>query len=97
MAKYVVDIDDTICTHEDNYKNAKHFKENIKKINKLYDQGHIIWFQTARGTETGIDWRKTTENQFKRWGVKYHKLLFGKPSADHYIDDKGINSKDFFK
>ena len=23
------------------------------------------------------------------WGVKYHNLVFGKPNADIYIDDKG--------
>jgi hypothetical protein len=37
-----------------------------------------------------------TENQLKSWGCKYHKLILGKPSGDYYIDDKGINSDDFF-
>ena len=29
----------------------------------------------------------------KKWGVKYHKLIMGKPSYDLIIDDKSI----FFK
>jgi hypothetical protein len=37
-----------------------------------------------------------TENQLKSWGCKYHSLVLGKPSGDYYIDDKGINSDDFF-
>ena len=53
----------------------------------------IVYF-TARGYETGIDWRDVTEQQFKKWGVKYHNLIFGKPSADIYIGDKMYNVTD---
>ena len=38
-----------------------------------------------------------TESQLDRWGCKYHKLILGKPSADYYIDDKGIDANEFFK
>lgn len=93
--KYVIDIDGTVCTQEKDYKNAQPMYDNIEKVNKLYDEGHIIWFYTARGTETGIDWSEVTKNQLKEWGVKYHKLLFGKPSADVYIDDKALNVRDW--
>jgi hypothetical protein len=24
------------------------------------------------------------------WGVKYHRIQFGKPAGDYYIDDKMI-------
>ena len=37
-----------------------------------------------------------TEIQLSLWGCKYHQLHLGKPSADYYIDDKGIHSDDFF-
>ena len=33
---------------------------------------------------------KMTENQLKKWGLNYHKLIFGKPSFDLFIDDKTI-------
>lgn len=89
--KFVIDIDNTICTQEINYKDAKPFKDKICVINKLFDNGNEIVFFTARGTETGINWRYITETQLKKWGVKYHKLIFGKPSADYYIDDKLID------
>ena len=36
---------------------------------------------------------KMTMEQLKKWDVKYHKLIFGKPSFDQYIDDKAL----FFK
>ena len=37
-----------------------------------------------------------TQRQLNSWGCKFHELHLGKPSGDHYIDDKGINSDDFF-
>lgn len=93
--KIVFDIDGTICTQETDYRNAVPYKGRIKKLNELYDQGNIIHLHTARGYETGIDWREVTEKQLIEWGVKYHSLLFGKPSADIYVDDRGINALRF--
>lgn len=88
--KYVIDIDKTICTHEKDYADASPFLEVIDRFNRLYEEGNRIVYFTSRGTETKIDWRKLTEIQLKNWGVKYHELLFGKPSADYYIDDKSL-------
>ena len=94
-----VDIDETICVSPENrdYSLATPIKENIEKINKLYDSGDMIVYWTARGTGSGIDWRKVTEEQFREWGVKYHDLKLGKPIYDLFIDDKNINSETFFK
>lgn len=93
-----VDIDETICLTPEtrHYPDAKPIKENIEKINQLYDKGNKIIYWTARGTMTGIDWRDITEKQFSDWGVKYHELKFGKPNYDLFIDDKNINSNTFF-
>lgn len=93
MKKYVIDIDGTICTQEKDYGKAIPFKERIKGVNKLFDKGHKIIFFTARGTMTGINWRRITKAQLKRWGVKYHKLIFGKPEGDFFIDDRGKDIK----
>tara|TARA_R110002096_G_scaffold94677_5_gene213033 strand:- start:89 stop:400 length:312 start_codon:yes stop_codon:yes gene_type:complete len=94
-----VDIDETICMSPDDrdYAKAKPIKKNIDKINKLYDDGNVITYWTARGTGSGIDWRDVTEKQFDKWGVKYHDLKFGKPIYDLFVDDKNINSETFFK
>jgi CMP-N,N'-diacetyllegionaminic acid synthase len=94
-----VDIDDTICYLEEdrNYATAKPIYERIAKVNDLYNKGHTIVYWTARGTVTGIDHRKLTENQLAKWLVKYHELKFGKPAYDIFIDDKNINSEKFFE
>lgn len=103
--KYIVDIDGTICSNTDgHYSKSIPIQDRISKINKLYDEGNIIVYLTARGMgrfEDNADLsRKTfyefTANQLNEWGCKYHKLILGKPSGDIYIDDKGINSNDFF-
>jgi hypothetical protein len=92
--KIVCDIDGVICSNTwGKYKDAGPYWERIQIINDLHDKGHKIVFYTARGYETGIDWRELTEFQLKQWGVKYHELHFGKPSGDLYIDDKAINSE----
>ena len=33
---------------------------------------------------------KFTKNQLKKWNLKYHKLIMGKPSYDIFIDDKNL-------
>jgi hypothetical protein len=94
-----VDIDETICVSPPSrdYSLAVPIVNHISKINELYDTGNTIIYWTARGTTSGIDWRNTTEKQFKKWGVKFHDLKFGKPQYDLFIDDKNVNSEDFFK
>ena len=96
MKVYCFDIDGTICTNTDgDYEQAVPFKEIIGKINRLYDKGHKIIFFTGRGSTTGIDWSDFTKKQLEDWQVKYHELIMGKPAADLYIDDKGINSSEW--
>ena len=94
-----VDIDETICKTPDSrdYSEAVPIVENIKKINDLYDQGHEIVYWTARGTLTGKDWTEVTEDQFRKWGVKYHDLKLKKPFYDLFIDDRAINSDMYFQ
>ena len=88
--KIYVDIDNTICTTEDtDYTKAIPIKENIEKINKLFDEGNEIIYWTARGSVTKIDHFDLTENQLKKWNCKYHKLPVGeKPYYDLLICDK---------
>ena len=98
---YVFDIDGTICTHNGDYQQAKPILKRIARINKLYDQGHIIHFLTARGmgrskNESPLLFEQLTQEQLQKWGVNYHELFMGKPAGDLYIDDKGITDEDFF-
>lgn len=99
---YCFDIDGVICsTAKNNYKASKPINKAIKKINEIYLKGNIVIIFTARfmgrSKENAILAKKKgyilTYNQLKKWKVKFHKLIFGKPSFDFIIDDKSI----FFK
>ena len=103
MSKICFDIDGVVCGLEKNndYKKSKPIKKNIKFINKLFDEGYYIILFTARYMGRNNDnikkakkiGYKSTLKQLKSWKVKFHKLIFGKPSYDFIIDDKAI----FFK
>lgn len=94
-----VDIDETICYYENErlYHLAKPNKERITKINHLFEQGHTIIYWTARGTLTNINHFSLTYEQLNNWGCKFSELRMGKPAYDLFIDDKNINSEDYFK
>ena len=102
---YVFDIDGTICISSNSeYEKATPLQDRIKVVNDLYDQGHSIIFQTARGMGRSGNsaayahkaFYELTKRQLEEWGVKYHGLFLGKPTGDIYVDDKGINDEDFF-
>ena len=107
---YVFDIDGTICkklrsSKDNDYRDAIPYKKRIKRVNNLYDQGHIIIYQTARGMgrfdnnpQKAIqEFYSLTKEQLNQWGCKHHMLFLGKPSADIYVDDKSMNDEDFFE
>ena len=103
---YCFDLDGTICDtplrksdNKPGYLESTPIPYMVEQVNKLYDDGHKIIIMTARGRGSGIDWTGLTIEQLDRWGVKYHELepMFHKPSADLFIDDKGINVEDWKK
>ena len=97
------DIDNVICKtgNKNNYSKSKPIKKNIEVINKIYDKGFKVILYTARymgrcdGKVTKVKKmiKPLTLRQLKKWGVKYNKLIFGKPSFDLIIDDKSISFK----
>ena len=103
---YVFDIDGTICNSSGgDYHDSTPLSERIIVVNRLYDAGHTIIFQTARGmgrSQNSVAFAHTafyemTKNQLESWGVKFHELFLGKPAADIYVDDKAMRDLDFFE
>ena len=107
--RYCIDIDGTICTPTvgRNYHQAQPWKDRIKVINKLYDEGNYVIYFTARAmgrfagdpdaaSKATALMKDISQAQLDTWGCKYHELILGKPHADYFIDDKGVNSDEFF-
>ena len=103
--RYCFDIDATLCHTPNNslgkpdYNNAQPFPFMVEQVNRLYEEGNYIIFQTARGKGSGIDHTDLTKKQLDDWGYKYHELfpMFCKPNADIFIDDKAVNVEDWKK
>lgn len=104
--RYCFDLDGTICNtpmrlsdKKPDYLESTPIPFMVDQVNRLYDEGNHIIIMTARGRGSGIDWSDLTRNQLALWGVKYHKLepMFHKPTADIFIDDKGINVEEWKK
>lgn len=101
MKTLCFDLDNTICnTSNVDYKKSTPKINVVRFINSLYGKYEILIF-TARfmGREKGNLIRakkrgyKFTEKQLKKWGLKYHKLIFGKPTYDIFVDDKNLGYK----
>jgi len=100
---FVFDLDNTLCLTKKNvegfweYKSATPILERIEKVNTLWQQGHHIIIETARGSTSQANWYEFTYSQLVDWGMKFHVLRTGvKFSADYFIDDRGVNSEVFF-
>ena len=103
---YCFDLDGTICDtplrpsdNKPGYLESTPIPFMVEQVNQLFDDGHKIIIMTARGRGSGIDWTGLTREQLDRWGVKYHELepMFHKPTADLFIDDKGISVDEWRK
>jgi hypothetical protein len=99
---FCFDLDNVICITERNYYlKSKPIKESISIVNKLYEKGFVIKIFTSRFMGRAKEdvnkaisrGYKITEEQLKKWKVKYTYLIFGKPSFDVIIDDKSFNFK----
>jgi capsule biosynthesis phosphatase len=100
----VTDLDGTICSQGtvSTYREAEPNLEVIEKINHLWSNGWKIVIFTARGMSTYKN-KERAEYELRdltlRWlnenRVCFDELIFGKPSGDYYLDDKGISINEF--
>ncbi len=100
---YVFDLDNTLCKTVKNsngfweYEQSIPFEKRIEYVNKLFLDGNYIIIDTARGSGSGKNFYEFTKKQLSKWGLSYHELRSGvKFASDYYIDDRAINSEDFF-
>jgi len=93
MKRYGIDLDGTLTIDNNgwDYANRTPNPDMIKIINGLYDEGHLITFFSSRFK---ID-RAVTTKWLKKYGVKYHELILGKPKFDVYVDDINITPENF--
>lgn len=85
---WVWDIDGTICTETGgNYHLCEPFPEAIAMLNRFHDRGDEVVLHTARGmkrfnNDVAMVYQnlyELTKKQLAEWGVRYDKLIMGKP------------------
>jgi capsule biosynthesis phosphatase len=96
------DLDNTLVTYPTivgDYSTVKPINSNISLLKKLKNEGHEIIIYTARRMKTHNgnvgkvikDIASVTIDTLERLNIDYDELIFGKPIADIYIDDRAIN------
>jgi capsule biosynthesis phosphatase len=96
------DLDNTLVTYPtiiNDYNSVMPIEKNIALLNLLKDEGHEIIIYTARRMTTHNnnvgkvikDIALTTINTLEKFQIRYDELIFGKPIADVYIDDRAMN------
>ncbi len=100
--RWVFDLDDTIVsqpTIQKDYTSVLAIPSIVDFIRYLYNHKHYIIIYTARHMKTCqgdvnkiIDKvGEITKDSLKNLNIPYHELIFGKPYADIYVDDKAIS------
>ena len=96
------DLDNTLVTYPTipgDYTTVKPIEKNIKLLNNLKNDGHEIIIYTARRMLTHKnnigkvikDIGLVTFENLEKFNIQYDEIIFGKPIADVYIDDKAFN------
>jgi capsule biosynthesis phosphatase len=96
------DIDNTLFTYPtvpNDYTTVKPIHKMINLLKKLKKDGNYIILHTARRMKTHNnnigkiikDVGVITINTLNKYEIEYDELIFGKPYADIYIDDKSLN------
>ena len=101
LRRFCFDLDNTLVTPPrtpGDYSTCEPIEEMIAYVRMLYAKGHFIIIHTARRMRTHggnvgaviADVGFQTIAQLQRFDVPHHELIFGKPYADFYIDDKAV-------
>ena len=88
-----IDIDGTVCTVEIDYRDCKLMPGCIEAFAKIRQKGYKIYLHTGRH----INNFDTTVNWLKENGVEYDLIIFGKPPAKYYIDDRAVRFESWKK
>jgi capsule biosynthesis phosphatase len=97
------DIDNTLVSEPRipaDYSSVEPISKNIDFLRHLKSEGHTIILQTARRMKTHsgnvgrlvADIGRVTFQTLDKFEIPFDEIYFGKPYADFYIDDKGVDA-----
>jgi len=100
--RFCFDLDNTLVSYPvipGDYSTVQPIAKMIQTIRQLKQEGHEIVIYTARRMATHHhsvgkvvrDIGMITMQSLEKMGIPYDELIFGKPIADVYVDDRAIN------
>jgi capsule biosynthesis phosphatase len=107
--RFCFDLDNTLVTSpriKNDYTSVEPIEKNIAFLKNVKKYGGYIIINTARRMRTHkgnvgaviADISKITIDTLSKYEIPYDELIFGKPWAQHYIDDLAISAdKDLSK
>lgn len=101
---WVFDLDETLVSLPEmprDYATCEPLSDTIALVRRVHRAGHRVVIHTARGMVTHdgdaraaeAALRGPTEASLRALDVPYDALIFGKPYADVYVDDKAMNPR----
>ncbi len=96
------DLDNTLVTYPSSpgdYTSVEPVAEMVALAQRLHADGHTVIIHTARRMKTHggnlgaviKDIGRITFDTLDKFNIPYDELIFGKPIADVYIDDRALN------
>jgi capsule biosynthesis phosphatase len=96
--RFCFDLDNTLVTSpiiKNDYTTVTPIIKNIEYLRFLKKLGHYIIIYTSRKIKTNYgNIGQITFNTLEKFNIPFDEFFFGKPFADFYIDDLGINAYD---
>lgn len=100
--RFCFDLDNTLVTFPatpGDYTTCRPIEDKVRFVRRLHGEGHTIIIHTARRMKTHKsnagavvqDIGLLTLQQLKEFDIPYDEIYFGKPHADFYVDDRGVN------
>ena len=105
IKRFCFDLDGTLVSHptiKNDYTSVKPIIKTIEYLKYLKGMGNYIIIYTARRMKTHNgnvgaiikDVGKITLDTLEKFKIPYDEIIFGKPYANFYIDDLGVNCFD---
>ncbi|ATW62694.1 capsule biosynthesis phosphatase [Synechococcus phage S-CBWM1] len=99
----VFDVDDTLTLGKADPRGTEQANVEVAhEVRRLYKEGWRIVLHTARGwarpggvAANAEDVEEEIEIFCSRNNIPYHELVLGKPAARYYVDDRGMDWREF--
>lgn len=104
--RIIIDLDDTLSvTRNRDWENAEPIMAAVERVREIREKipNAEVWIHTSRGMNScsgdagkaEAKYRAVIETWLKKYSIVVDGIIFGKPLADLYVDDKAMSAEEF--